>query len=136
VLAQARHASSSGAGRQDFLQNAARAIKIPLRPPTPTDPAVVFSVLGGRKVGSRAGAILEGAAGVNDPAGIAPMIGMIELATHADASFLVVVREFAVLGDVPGAEGIYGVVFVAVLFSVLAQGTLVPTVARTLRGDG
>jgi potassium/hydrogen antiporter len=62
----------------------------------PTDPAVVFSVLGGTKVGSRAGTILEGEAGVNDPAGIALMIGMVELATHPDASFTVVIVEFAV----------------------------------------
>jgi potassium/hydrogen antiporter len=62
----------------------------------PTDPAVVFSVLGGTKIGSRAGTILEGEAGVNDPAGIALMIGIIELATHPDASFAVVIVEFAV----------------------------------------
>ncbi|HTE60590.1 MAG TPA: cation:proton antiporter [Solirubrobacteraceae bacterium] len=72
----------------------------------PTDPAVVFSVLGGTKVGARAGTILEGEAGVNDPAGIALMIGMIELATHADASFLVVVQEFAVQMGVGLALGI------------------------------
>jgi cell volume regulation protein A len=62
----------------------------------PTDPAVVFSVLGGTRIGSRASTILEGEAGVNDPAGIALMIGMIELATHPDASFTVVIVEFAV----------------------------------------
>ena len=62
----------------------------------PTDPAVMFSVLGRREVGGRSGTTLEGEAGVNDPAGIALMLGMIELATHDDASFLVVVREFVV----------------------------------------
>src|ERR1700754_2625793 len=56
----------------------------------PTDPAVVFSVLGGTRIGLRARTILEGEAGVNDPAGIALMIGMIEFATHPDASLLVV----------------------------------------------
>ena len=45
----------------------------------------------------------------------------------------ILLAAFAVLGDVPGAEAIYGVVFVAVLFSVFAQGSLVPAVARTLR---
>ena len=59
-------------------------------------PAVMFSVLGRREIGGRSGTILEGEAGVNDPAGIALMLGMIELATHDDASFLVVVREFVV----------------------------------------
>ncbi len=62
----------------------------------PTDPAVVFSVLGGTEIKGRAGTILEGEAGVNDPAGIALMIGMIELATHPHRSFTVVIVEFAV----------------------------------------
>ena len=61
----------------------------------PTDPAVMFSVLGKREVGGRTGTILEGESGVNDPVGIALMLGMIEFATHADATFWVVVREFA-----------------------------------------
>jgi potassium/hydrogen antiporter len=60
----------------------------------PTDPAVMFSVLGRHEVSGRTGTILEGESGVNDPVGIALMIGMIELATHADATFWVVVREF------------------------------------------
>ncbi len=62
----------------------------------PTDPAVVFSVLGGTEIRGRAGTILEGEAGVNDPAGIALMLGMIELATHADASLVTVVSEFGI----------------------------------------
>jgi cell volume regulation protein A len=62
----------------------------------PTDPAVVFSVLGGTEIKSRAGTILEGEAGVNDPAGIALVIGMIELATHPNAAFTVVIVEFVV----------------------------------------
>lgn len=62
----------------------------------PTDPAVMFSVLGKREIAGRTGTILEGEAGANDPVGIALMIGMIELATHADATFWVVVREFVV----------------------------------------
>ena len=62
----------------------------------PTDPAVMFSVLGGREIEGRSGTILEGEAGVNDPAGIALMIGMIELATHDDATAWVIVREFGV----------------------------------------
>jgi cell volume regulation protein A len=61
----------------------------------PTDPAVMFSVLGKREVGGRTGTILEGESGVNDPVGIALMLGMIEFAKHADATFWVVVREFA-----------------------------------------
>ena len=51
----------------------------------PTDPAVMFSVLGNREVRGRTGTILEGESGVNDPVGIALMIGMIELATAGRA---------------------------------------------------
>jgi potassium/hydrogen antiporter len=74
----------------------------------PTDPAVMFSVLGKREVGGRAGTILEGESGVNDPVGIALMIGMLELATHSDATFWVVVREFVVEMSVGLAIGIVG----------------------------
>jgi len=74
----------------------------------PTDPAVMFSVLGKREVGGRTGTILEGESGVNDPVGIALMLGMIEFATHADSSFWVVVREFVLemsIGLVVGLAG-------------------------------
>src|SRR6266545_4111427 len=37
----------------------------------PTDPAVVFSVLGRREVAGRSGVLLEGESGANDPVGIA-----------------------------------------------------------------
>ena len=50
----------------------------------PTDPAVMFSVLGDREIGGRTGTILEGESGANDPVGIALMLGMIQLATHDD----------------------------------------------------
>ncbi|HVD49934.1 MAG TPA: cation:proton antiporter, partial [Gaiellaceae bacterium] len=52
----------------------------------PTDPAVMFSVLGKREVAGRTGTILEGESGVNDPVGIALMLGMLEFATHADST--------------------------------------------------
>ena len=74
----------------------------------PTDPAVTFSVFGSREIRGRAGTILEGEAGMNDPVGIALMIGMIELATHEDESFSIVISEFAVemsLGLVVGVAG-------------------------------
>jgi potassium/hydrogen antiporter len=74
----------------------------------PTDPAVTFSVFGSREIRGRAGTILEGEAGMNDPVGIALMIGMIELATQDDGDFSIVVREFAVemtLGLVVGVAG-------------------------------
>lgn len=74
----------------------------------PTDPAVMFSVLGRREVAGRSGTILEGEAGVNDPAGIALMLGMIELATHDDGSLLLVLKEFAVEMSVGAAFGLLG----------------------------
>jgi potassium/hydrogen antiporter len=84
----------------------------------PTDPAVVFSVLGRTETRSRAGTILEGEAGVNDPAGIALMVGMIELATHPDAAFTIVIVEFAVEMAVGLALGL------------VAARLLAPVVAR------
>lgn len=74
----------------------------------PTDPAVMFSVLGDKEIRGRAGTILEGESGVNDPVGVALLIGMIELAQNADASFWVVVEEFAVEMSVGLAFGLLG----------------------------
>jgi cell volume regulation protein A len=74
----------------------------------PTDPAVMFSVLGKREIGGRTGTILEGESGANDPVGIALMIGMLEFATHESASFWTVVREFAVEMSVGLAIGVAG----------------------------
>jgi potassium/hydrogen antiporter len=43
----------------------------------PTDPAVVFSVLGRREIAGRSDIILEGEAGINDPVGIALMASLL-----------------------------------------------------------
>ena len=74
----------------------------------PTDPAVMFSVLGDREIGGRTGTILEGESGANDPVGIALMLGMIQLATHSDATFWVVVRVFCEQMAIGLAIGIAG----------------------------
>jgi len=74
----------------------------------PTDPAVTFSVFGGREIRGRAGTILEGEAGTNDPVGIALMIGMIELAQEDDGSLWIVAEEFAVEMALGLAVGIAG----------------------------
>jgi potassium/hydrogen antiporter len=74
----------------------------------PTDPAVMFSVLGRREVGGRSGTILEGESGANDPVGIALMLGMLEFATHANSSFTIVIREFAIEMTVGLAIGLAG----------------------------
>ncbi len=74
----------------------------------PTDPAVMFSVLGDREIAGRTRTILEGESGANDPVGIALMLGLIELATHSDASFLVVIRVFCEQVAIGLAIGIAG----------------------------
>jgi cell volume regulation protein A len=74
----------------------------------PTDPAVTFSVFGAREIRGRSGTILEGEAGMNDPVGIALMIGMIELATSDDGSLLIVAEEFALEMTLGLAVGIAG----------------------------
>jgi potassium/hydrogen antiporter len=102
----------------------------------PTDPAVMFSVLGNREVGGRTGTILEGESGGNDPVGIALMIGLLELATHDDASFWVVVQEFAVEMTVGLAIGLAG----AALLVPLIQRISLPSEGlyplRTLAAAG
>jgi cell volume regulation protein A len=79
----------------------------------PTDPAVTFSVLAGKEVEGRSGTILEGESGFNDPVGIALMIGMIELATHSDASGWSVLWEFLREMGVGLAVGVAGAAAIA-----------------------
>jgi cell volume regulation protein A len=102
----------------------------------PTDPAVMFSVLGKREVGGRTGTILEGESGVNDPVGIALMIGMLDFATHAGASFWTIVRELAVEMSVGLAIGTAGAFIL--LQSVRRIGLLNPALypLRSLAAAG
>jgi potassium/hydrogen antiporter len=88
---------------------------------SPTDPAVMFSVLGKREIGGRTGTILEGESGANDPVGIALMIGMLDFATHEGASFWTVVREFAVEMSVGLGVGVAGA---AVLLPLMRRVSL------------
>jgi len=102
----------------------------------PTDPAVMFSVLGRREIAGRSGTTLEGEAGVNDPAGIALMIGLIELATHEDATWFVVVREFVVEMGIGTAIGLAGALALLPLLRRLrlpAEG-FYPVLALALAG--
>ena len=81
---------------------------------SPTDPAVMFSILGDKEIGGHSGTILEGEAGVNDPVGIALMIGMLEYATSDSGSVLSVVKEFTLemaIGLVVGLVGAALLVF-------------------------
>src|SRR5262245_4347906 len=115
----------------------------------PTDPAVTFSVFAGREIRGRSGTILQGEAGMNDPVGIALMIGMIELAQEADGSFWIVVHEFAVEMSVGLAVGVAGALLARPVLSrirltglalypirVLAVAGLVYGVAAVAGGSG
>ena len=74
----------------------------------PTDPAVMFSILGDKEIHGNTGTILEGEAGVNDPVGIALLIGMVEFATTDGASAWSVVQEFLLEMTIGLAVGIVG----------------------------
>jgi cell volume regulation protein A len=74
----------------------------------PTDPAVMFSVLGNHEVGGRTATILEGESGANDPVGISLMLGLLAFATSDHASGWTVVGDFALqmaVGTAIGAAG-------------------------------
>jgi cell volume regulation protein A len=74
----------------------------------PTDPAVVFSVLGQREVSGRSGTILEGESGANDPVGIALMASLLTAGSLGGSAFAQIAGEFAlqmVVGAVVGVVG-------------------------------
>ena len=104
---------------------------------SPTDPAVVFSVLGRREVSGRSGTLLEGESGANDPVGIAAMAALLAAGTvggwHAVGTGL---GEFAaqmLIGAAVGMAGGY-LLSVAMRRLPLPSGALYPL--RTLLGAG
>src|SRR4051812_12786573 len=103
----------------------------------PTDPAVVFSVLGRREISGRSGTLLEGESGANDPVGIAAMAAVLAAGTaggwHAVGAG---VGEFAVemvVGTVGGLVGGY-LLSLAMRRLPLPSGALYPL--QTLLGAG
>ena len=74
----------------------------------PTDPAVVFAVLADKNLTGRTSAVLEGESGFNDPAGIALLLGFVQLATHKHGSIAVVLGTFAIEMAVGCVVGIAG----------------------------
>jgi len=102
----------------------------------PTDPAVMFSVLGDREVTGRTGTILEGESGANDPVGIALMLGLIELATHEDETFWIVVEQFALQMVVGLAIGILGGLLIGAAMLRLSLPSSGLYTLRTLAGAG
>src|SRR5512132_1293196 len=117
----------------------------------PTDPAVVFSVLGRREVAGRSGTILEGESGANDPVGIAllaslltvdPAAGPLAAAGSVAGQFLLQLAVGAVVGGAGGvllvrfmrrvplpSEGLYPL-------RVLAGALLIYGAATVARGSG
>jgi cell volume regulation protein A len=102
----------------------------------PTDPAVVFSVLGQQEVDGPAGTILEGESGANDPVGIALMAALIGAGSLTGGAIGEVALTF-VLQMIVGA--VVGVVGGRALL-VIMQRVPLPAVGlhavRTLVGAG
>jgi cell volume regulation protein A len=103
---------------------------------SPTDPAVMFSVLGDREIAGKTGTILLGESGANDPVGIALMVGMIELATEANGSFWVVVRVFVEEMAIGLAIGIGGGMAIVAVLKRLSLPSPGLYTLRTLAGAG
>jgi cell volume regulation protein A len=103
----------------------------------PTDPAVVFSVLGRREVSGRSGTMLEGESGANDPVGIAALAAVLAAGTAGGwtgvgAGFTEFVLEMAI-GALVGVVGGYGL-SLAMRRLPLPSAALYPL--RTLLGAG
>lgn len=74
----------------------------------PTDPAVVFSVLGRREIAGRTGTLLEGESGANDPVGIALLVALIGASSSgwsAAGEVTVAFLQQMVLGAAVGIAG-------------------------------
>lgn len=75
---------------------------------SPTDPAVVFSVLGTRRIAGRSGTILEGESGANDPVGIALLVALVGTGATGGGAVMHVAVTFVeqmVIGAAVGAAG-------------------------------
>ncbi|MCW2506087.1 MAG: potassium/proton antiporter [Actinomycetia bacterium] len=103
----------------------------------PTDPAVVFSVLGRREVAGRSGTLLEGESGANDPVGIAAMAALLAAGTaggwHAVAAGAAEFAGQMLIGGLVGAAGGW-LLSLAMRRLPLPSGALYPL--RTLLGAG
>jgi len=111
---------------------------------SPTDPAVVFSVLGQREVQGRGGTILEGESGANDPVGIALMASLVTASGlsvaaigHISGQFLLQMGLGAAIGVLGGrlllwfirtvplpSEGLYPLRSLACVFILFGAATL------------
>jgi len=74
----------------------------------PTDPAVVFSVLGRREIAGRSSTILEGESGANDPVGIALLVSLLAAGSLSGGALVQVAAEFLLQMGVGAALGLIG----------------------------
>jgi cell volume regulation protein A len=74
----------------------------------PTDPAVVFSVLGQREIEGPSGTLLEGESGANDPVGIALMAGLLGAGSLSGGALAHVTGTFLLQMGVGAAVGLVG----------------------------
>ncbi|OBI88534.1 cation:proton antiporter domain-containing protein [Mycobacterium asiaticum] len=74
----------------------------------PTDPAVVFAVLGKREIAGRSGTILEGESGANDPVGISLMVGLVAAGGLSAAGFANVGTAFVLQMAIGVGVGLIG----------------------------
>jgi cell volume regulation protein A len=89
----------------DFAWRPALALGTAL---APTDPAVVFSVLGKREIEGRSGTLLEGESGANDPVGIALMIAVLGASGGSAGAVFGGIGQFALQMAVGLAFGFVG----------------------------
>ncbi|MGI8536055.1 MAG: cation:proton antiporter [Mycobacteriales bacterium] len=75
---------------------------------SPTDPAVVFSVLGQREVEGPSGTVLEGESGANDPVGIALMGALISAGSLSGGALAGVAGTFVLQMGVGATVGLVG----------------------------
>lgn len=103
----------------------------------PTDPAVVFSVLGRRQISGRSGTLLEGESGANDPVGIAAMAALLAAGGASGMGAVGAgVGEFLLEMVVGAAVGLVGGYLLALAMRrlPLPSGALYPL--QTLLGAG
>lgn len=74
----------------------------------PTDPAVVFSILGEREIAGRSSTILEGESGANDPVGIALLVSLLAAGSLSSGALAQVGGEFMLQMGVGAAFGLMG----------------------------
>lgn len=102
----------------------------------PTDPAVVFSVLGQREIEGRSGTLLEGESGANDPVGIALMAGLLGAGSLSGGALGHAAGTFALqmaVGLAVGVLGAHALLFLVRRVALPSEG-LYPV--RSLLGAG